>query len=186
MLLFKMKQNQNRAGAAGKPGLLKRRSMMNKIKIKSSFILLFLLMVGFNTSLSAKGDRFKLFFNLSTGGFKAFTFGAGAELKLLPSLSLRPSVDMVINGGRIFYFDAVLSPKSSKKLQPFFTVGYLDYYFEGSDRHDRDEVKSFTVGGGIHFPSKKKNGGASLGVRIATADGSAFPIIYLSLNFLRL
>ncbi len=72
------------------------------------------------------------------------------------------------------------------RLKLFFTVGYLDYYFEGNDRHDRDEVKSFTFGGGIQFRSKKDKDGASLGVRIATADGTSFPIIYLSFNFLRL
>jgi hypothetical protein len=166
--------------------LFVRRFIVNKMKIKYGFIVFLLLMVCFNTSLSAKDKTFKLFLNLSTGGFKAFAFGAGAELKISKFASIKPSIDLTTHGGRIIYFDTVFTVKSSKKLKPFFTIGYLDYFFEGSDRYDRDEVKSITFGFGIDFYSKKDKAGSSLGIRIASADGTSFPIIYLNLILLRL
>lgn len=159
---------------------------MNKMKIKFGFVVFLLFMVCFNTSLSAKNNNFKLFLNLSTGGFKAFAFGAGAELKIAKFASIKPSIDVPTPGGRIIYFDAVFTIKTSKKLKPFFTIGYLDYYFEGNDRYDRDEVKSITFGFGIDFYSKKDKAGSSLVIRIASSEGTSFPIIYLNLIFLRL
>ena len=159
---------------------------MNKMMIKYGFIVFLLLMVCFNTSLSAKDKKFKLFLNLSTGGFKAVAFGAGAELKIAKFASIKPSIDVPTHGGRIIYFDTVFTVKSSKKLKPFFTIGYLDYYFEGNDRYDRDEVKSITVGFGVNFYTKKDIAGSSLGIRIAFAEETSFPIIYLNLILLRL
>jgi hypothetical protein len=159
---------------------------MNKMMIKHGFIVFLLLMVCFNTSLSAKDNNFRLFLNLTTGSFKAFAFGAGAELKIYKFASIKPSIDLPTNGGRIIYLDAVFTFNSTKRLIPFFTIGYLDYFFKGNDRYDRDEVKSITFGFGINFYSKKDKAGSSLGIRIANAEGTSFPIIYLNLVLFRL
>jgi len=166
--------------------LFVRRFIMKKMKIKYGFIVFLLLMACFNPSLSAKDNNLKFFLNLTTGSFKAFAFGAGAELKIYKFVSIKPSIDLPANGGRIIYFDTVFTLKSSKKLKPFFTVGYLDYYFEGNASYDRDEVKSITFGFGVNFYSKKDKAGSSLGVKIANADGTSFPIIYLNLVLFRL
>ena len=101
---------------------------MNKMKLKYGFILFLLLMVRFNTTLSAGDNNFKLFLNISTGSFKAFAIGAGAELKIYKFASIKPSIDLPIISGRIIYLNTVFTFNSSKKLKPFFTIGYLDYY----------------------------------------------------------
>ena len=159
---------------------------MNKMRIKYSFILFLLLIVSFNTSLSAEGKNLKLFLNISTGAFKALAFGAGAELRIYKSFSIKPSMDFTTIGGRIYYLDAVFTLKTSKRLKPFFTVGYLDYYFEGSSSHDRDAVKSVTFGFGIDSFSENGKSGFSLGVRFASSEETIFPIIYCNLILLRL
>jgi hypothetical protein len=159
---------------------------MNKMKIKYGFILFLLFMVRFNTPLSAEGKNINFFLNISTGSLKAFTFGAGAELRIYKSVSIKPSIDVPTTGGRIYYLDAVFTFKTSKRLKPFLTMGYLDYYFAGSSRHDRDEVKCFTFGFGINFYSKNDKTGSSLGVKIAKTEGTSYPIVYCNLILLRL
>jgi len=158
---------------------------MNKMKIRCGFILFLLLIVGLNTSLSAEKKNINLFLNMSNANFETFAFGAGVELNFNKFFSIKPSFDLTTIGGRIFYLDAVFNIKTSKRLKPFFTIGYLDYYLKGNS-HDTDAVKSVTYGLGIKFFSKKGKASSSLGVRFAGAEGISIPIIYFNLILLRL
>ena len=152
---------------------------MNKIKMKYGFILFLSLIVGFNTSLSAKGNNLNLFLELSTTGL-----GGGVELKLYNNVSLRSSLDMPgFEGGLFFNIDGVYTTYTSKIVKPFFTIGYFDYYFKGNSRYDNDAIKSFTFGLGIKFYTKKNKASAAAGVKIATAEDASFPIIYCDFIF---
>lgn len=159
---------------------------MNKMKIRFGFVLLVLLILSFDTSLSAKNSKINFFLNLSSGNFTAFTYGAGANIKIYKIFSLKPSIDFTSIGGRILYLDALLKIRSSKKIKPFLTIGVLDYYFKGNNQHDSDAIKSITFGFGFDFYSKKDKYNTSLGLKIASTDGTSFPIVYLNLIFLSL
>lgn len=159
---------------------------MNKKKIRFGFVLLALLIFCFDTSLPAKKSKINFFLNLSTGNFTAFTYGAGADIKIYKIFSIKPSIDFTSIGGRILYLDALLKIRSSKRIKPFFSIGVLDYYFKGNNRHDNDAIKSITFGFGFDFYSKKGKYNTSLGLKIARTDETSFPIVYLNLIFVSL
>ncbi len=92
---------------------------MNKMKIRFGFVLLVLLIFSFDTSLSAKNSKINFFLNLSSGNFTAFTYGAGADIKIYKFISIKPSIDFTSIGGRILYLDTVLKMRSPKKINSF-------------------------------------------------------------------
>ena len=159
---------------------------MKKIKFKYGFILLFLLIVSFNTPLSAKGKNLKLFFDITTYAFEDFAFGGGAELRLNKFVSIKSTFDFTGPGGRIICLDGVFTFNTPIRLKPFFTIGYFDYFFKGNQSHDRDAIKSFTFGIGIDFNSKNDKSGVSLGVRFASSEGTTSGYFYCSLVLLKL
>lgn len=156
---------------------------MNKMKIKCGLFLFLLLSVWFNTSLSAEGKggkNFKLFLDATTYAFEDFGFGAGAELRINKSVSVKSTLDFPTSGGRIITFDGVFTLNASKKLKPFITIGYFDYYFRGNFSYDSDAVKSISFGGGIEFDP------ISLGIRIASSEGYSNTYFYCSLILFKL
>lgn len=162
--------------------LFVRRFMMNKMKIKCGLFLFLLLSVWFNTPLSAEGKvgkNFKLFLDVSTYAFEDFAFGSGAELRINKFVSIKSALDFPTFGGRIITLDGVFTFNASKKLKPFFTIGYYDYFFGGNDSQDNDAIKALTFGGGIEFDP------ISLGVRIASSEGYTSGYFYCSFTLLK-
>jgi hypothetical protein len=155
---------------------------MTKTKIRLGAVLFVILILSVGTPLSAKDDTIKLFLNLTTGNFSAFVVGGGAEIKVYKFFSVKPSVDLPTTGGRILYLDGVLRPKSSGRIKPYLSFGYLDYFFKGNDRYDSDEVKGFTFGGGLDFHTKKGKYNSSLGVKFGRAEDTGFVLFYLNLG----
>ena len=161
---------------------------MYKDKKKFGFVIFFLLILTLFPSLSAKekDTALNFFLNMTTGTFEAFAFGGGVDINFYKFFSIRPSIDLSTTGGRIIYVDSVFAATATKRIKPFFTVGYFDYYFKGSNRHDRDAIKSITFGVGINFYSKKEKWTSSLGVRFFREDETSYPLFYLNFVLFKL